>query len=82
MAQLLVRKIEEDVKAKLQLRARQHGHSTEEEVRVILREAVKDDNTPGLGTRIAALFADIGLEPGEEIEEQRGQPAQPARFDW
>ena len=32
MAQLVVRNLDDDVKAKLQQRARQHGPSTEEEV--------------------------------------------------
>jgi len=32
-----------------------------------------------LGTEIAALFKDIGFEA--EIEELRGYPAQPAKFD-
>ena len=85
MAQLVVRNLDEDVKAKLQLRARRHGRSTEEEVRDILRNSVKDEGhekRQGLGTRIAALFAEVGFEPGEEIDEQRGQPARPAKFDW
>ncbi|MEA2343287.1 MAG: hypothetical protein QOF63_1456, partial [Thermoanaerobaculia bacterium] len=34
---------------------------------------------PGLGTRLAARFRDIGLK--EEIPELRGYPAQPADFD-
>jgi hypothetical protein len=37
-AQLVVRNLDDDVKAKLQQRARQHGRSTEEEVREILRK--------------------------------------------
>lgn len=85
MAQLVVRNLDEDVKSKLQLRARRHGRSTEEEVRDILRNSVKDEGHhrgPGLGTRIAALFAEVGLEPGENIEEQRGQHARPAKLDW
>ena len=81
MAQLVVRNLEDDVKAKLQLRARRHGRSTEEEVRQILRNAIKEEDSPkmGLGSRIAARFAGIGLE--EDIEELRGQPARPAEFD-
>lgn len=81
MAQLVVRNLEDDVKAKLQLRARRHGRSTEEEVRVILRAATNEESTPelGLGSRIAAMFAGIGLE--EDIPEHRGQPARPAEFD-
>jgi plasmid stability protein len=83
MAQLLVRNLEDDVKAKLQKRARRHGRSTEEEVREILRNAVKEkaEREEGLGTRIARRFAKVGLRPGEDIPEQRGYPARPAEFD-
>ena len=83
MAQLVVRNLEDDVKAKLQSRARKHGRSTEEEVRDILRNAVREEGSPqlGLGSRIAARFAKIGLRKGEEISEQRGYPARPAEFD-
>ena len=45
MAQLVVRNLEVEVKARLQRRARRHGRSTEEEVREILRNAVKDEGT-------------------------------------
>ena len=82
MAQLLVRQLEDDVKEKLQKRARRHGRSTEEEVREILRNAVRTeaaDNRPGLGSRLAARFRGIGLD--EEIPELRGYPAEPADFD-
>ncbi len=80
MAQLVVRDLDHEVKAKLQLRARQHGHTLAEEVRDILRSAVADVSAPpGLGSRIAAIFAGIGLD--EDIPELRGQPAKPADFD-
>jgi antitoxin FitA len=79
MAQLVVRNLDDDVKVKLQQRARQHGRSTEEEVREILRNAVRSEQrSEPLGQRLRALFADIGLE--EDIPEWRGQPAQPAEF--
>jgi plasmid stability protein len=83
MAQLVVRNLDDDVKAKLQKRARRHGRSTEEEVRDILRNAVRDDaaSRAGLGSRIAARFAKIGLKEGEEIPELRGHPVQPYEFD-
>jgi antitoxin FitA len=83
MAQLVVRNLEDDVKAKLQKRARRHGRSTEEEVRDILRNAVNEDTgkQAGLGTRIAALFEGIGLKEGEDIPEQRGFPAIPYDLD-
>jgi plasmid stability protein len=72
MAQLIVRDIENEVKTKLQRRAKRHGRSMEEEVREILRDATKaDSNRKGLGTRIAEHFREIGLKPGEEIQELR-----------
>lgn len=81
MAQLVVRNLDEAVKAKLQLRARRHGRSTEEEVRDILRSAVREEDTPvaALGTRLRQRFARIGLD--DDIQELRGQPAKPAEFD-
>jgi plasmid stability protein len=80
MAQLLVRNLEDDVKARLRERAQRHGHSLEREVRDILRDAVKDRRSDRkLGTEIAALFKGIDFEA--EIEELRGYPVQPAKFD-
>jgi antitoxin FitA len=81
MAQLVVRQLDDDVKAKLQRRARQHGRSIEEEVREILRHAVKDEGSPkrALGSRLAARFARVGLR--QEIPELRGHSVQPAELD-
>jgi len=65
MAQLVVRNVENSVKARLQRRARRNGRSMEEEVRDILRAAVRDaDNAPtgGLGTEISKIFAKHGLD--------------------
>ena len=71
MAQILVRNLENEVKTRLQRRAKRNGRSMEEEVREILRDAAKEDasNRGGLGTRIAAHFRGIGLKPREEIPE-------------
>lgn len=81
MAQLLVRHLDDDVKAKLQRRARRHGRSTEEEIREILRNAVREEEgtRAPLGSRLAARFAGLGLT--EEIPELRGEEALPADFD-
>jgi plasmid stability protein len=81
MAQLLVRNLEDDVKARLRLRARRHGRSTEEEVREILRNAVRDEESTRkpLGSRLRARFAGIGLEDG--LPELPGEPARPASFE-
>jgi antitoxin FitA len=81
MAQILIRQLEDDTKAKLQRLARRHGRSTEEEVREILRNAVRsvDDPPRRLGSRIAARFKGMGLT--EDIPELRGQPVRPAEFN-
>jgi antitoxin FitA len=80
VAQLLVRNLEEDVKTRLQHRASRHGHSMEEEVRDILRNAVKPESRTAvpLGSRIRSRFARIGLD--EDIPELRGHKAKPAVF--
>jgi antitoxin FitA len=64
MGQLIVRNLDDAVKRKLQRRAARHGRSMEEEVRDILRDAVKDDSRTrkGLGTAIAERFKGVGLE--------------------
>jgi len=76
MAQLVVRNIEESVKARLQRRAKRNGRSTEAEVREILRNAAHEEDRPatGLGSEIAALIAGSGLRfelpklPGDAIK--------------
>lgn len=80
MAQLVVRNLDDEVKAKLQRRAQRHGRSTEEEVRDILRCAVRHEGAPArpLGTRLKARFAGIGLL--QDVAELRGQRARPAEF--
>jgi antitoxin FitA len=65
MAQLVVRNIEDGVKARLQRRARRNGRSMEEEVRDILRAAVHKEESAsegGLGTEISKIFAKHGLD--------------------
>ena len=81
MAQVIVRNLDDTVKRKLQRRATRHGHSMEEEIRDILRDAVKDEARAkkGLGTAIAERFK--GLEITEDIKEFRGYPVKPADLD-
>jgi plasmid stability protein len=82
MAQLLIRKIDEDVKENLRQRAKRHGVSMEEEARSMLRaELLKPESEEyGLGSKIAALFRDIP-DNDEPIPELPDQPIRPARFD-
>ena len=81
MAQLLVRNLEEDVKARLRRQADRHGHSMEEEVRDILRNAVgaKELPTAPLGSRLRQRFERIGLD--EDFKELHGQKARPTFFE-
>lgn len=80
MAQFIVRHLEDEVKARLKRRAERYGRSMEEEVRQILRNAVKQGNRPApkLGSRIAARFARTGLTA--DLPELRGQPVRTADF--
>ena len=80
MAQFIVRDLEEDVKARLKRRAEHHGRSMEDEVRHILRNAVKEQNlrVSMLGSRIAARFAKAGLTT--DLPELHGQLPRSAEF--
>jgi plasmid stability protein len=79
--QILVRNVDAGLKRRLRRLAERNGHSMEEEVRNILRNAVKEESRPetGLGTEIANKFRGIGLE--EPIHELRGYTIDPPKFD-
>lgn len=80
MAQIIVRQLEDEVKARLQRRADRHGRSMEAEVRDILRAAAKNDGRPSgrLGSRIADRFRSRGLEA--DLPEIRGHSPIPAEI--
>jgi plasmid stability protein len=63
LTQLVVRNLDDEAKLRLQRRASRHGRSMEEEVRDILRDALKEDDSAGrgLGMEIASLFTKTGL---------------------
>jgi plasmid stability protein len=83
MASLTVRNLDDNLKFLLRLQAARHGRSMEEEVRVILREAIEPQASSvagaiGLGSRIRAHFADLG---GVELDlMQRTSSPEPAAF--
>jgi plasmid stability protein len=81
MAQLLVRNLENQLKGRLQRRAKRHGRSMEEEAREILRNALREEDAPatGLGTEIAELFRESGLQ--EDIPELRGHVVTTTTFE-
>ncbi len=82
MGQLLVRRLDDDVKRRLQERAKRHGVSMEEEARAILRATLlRDDGDEyGLGTKIANLFRDIP-DNDEPFERKLDRPARRVDFD-
>jgi plasmid stability protein len=81
VGQVIVRDLDDFVKARHTPRAARHKRSMEEEIRQILRNAVKEQNRPvgKLGSRIAARFAKVGLT--EDLPELRGGAPRPAGFD-
>lgn len=82
MAQLLIRRLDTDVKENLRRRARRHGVSMEEEARSILRaELLKPEGEEyGLGSRIAALFRDIP-DNDEPLPTLPDTPLRPVDFN-
>ena len=61
MASLTIRNIGDDVKQRLRIQAAEHGHSMEEEARVILRTALNEHGPPAnLSRAIRARFAPLG----------------------
>lgn len=73
MATLTIRNLDEDLKIRLRVEAAAHGHSMEEEVRLILRRALTlRKSGTGLGSRIRRRFevhggVDIGLPSRKEM---------------
>lgn len=79
MASITIRNLDDNLKARLRVEAANHGHSMEEEVRVILRRALTQTAPQGgLGSRIHARFASSDVELDLP---QRKAKARPARLD-
>ncbi|WP_370600045.1 Arc family DNA-binding protein [Pseudomonas nitroreducens] len=80
MASITIRNLDEDLKARLRVVAAHHGRSMEEEVRVILAQALsREEKRGGLGSRIHARFASVG---GADLElPARKTKARSADFD-
>ena len=78
MAQLLVRNLDDRVKARLQRRAKRNGRSMEAEAREILNNGSLEDEAPagGLGSEMVALFSGSGIYLDEPIKEIRGMRMQ------
>ena len=66
MASITIRNLDEEVKARLRVRAAGRGHSMEEEARQILREAV--ERQPGPTNLAAAIRGRFEPLRGVELE--------------
>lgn len=80
MASITIRNLDDDLKARLRVVAASHGRSMEEEVRVILLQALSRQATPGgLGSRIHSRFVSVG-GADLDVPERNTQP-RAASFD-
>ena len=80
MATITIRNLDDDVKTQLRVRAAENHRSMEEEVRIILRDAVNDGQTGpcDLAKFTRECFASIG---GVELElPPRGPMPEPPDF--
>jgi plasmid stability protein len=80
MASITIRKLDERTKARLRVRAAQHGRSMEEEARTLLRAALNEDIVAGgnLADAIRARFRRLG---GVELRLPTRQPMrEPPKF--
>jgi plasmid stability protein len=79
MASLTIRNIDDALKEKLRVCAARHGHSMEEEARIILRRAVGGMTGPALWSLSRDLF---GGDKGVELDPpDRGQDRAAPDFD-
>lgn len=81
MGQILVRKVDDDLKRRLKVRAERNGVSMEEEARMILKTTLLTEEPPrfGLGTEIANLFRDIP-DNDQPLPELPDEPFKPYDF--
>jgi plasmid stability protein len=80
VAQLVVRRLDDDVKKRLKALAKKHGRSLEAEARAILEEAANHKRLPkrprkeeiGFGDLMHAVFKDVGLTKEEKTQFDEG----------
>jgi len=81
VASITIRRLDDKVKAKLQVRAARHGRSMEAEAREILKAGLREKDAPQekLGTAIRRYFEPFG---GVELNIPPREPIrQPPKFD-
>jgi Plasmid stability protein len=78
MAAVIIRNLPDDTHRALKQRAKQHGRSTEAEMREILTAAVRPADNLKIGTELAKLGREIGFD---QMVERDRTPPKPASFD-
>ena len=80
MASITIRKLDDEVKTRLRVRAAGNGRSMEEEARLILREAVGPEPS---SKDLASIFREhFGPSNGVDLElPPRGPAREPPSFD-
>jgi plasmid stability protein len=80
MTSLTIRNVDDATKQRLRMQAARHGVSMEEEVRRILKEALRPAQAPsGLGKRLRDRFAEVAAE--EFGVPQRHAPRRALQWD-
>ena len=82
MASLTIRDLDDKVKTRLRVRAAQNGRSMEEEARILLRAALRDDPAArgNLADAIRARFRRLGgVELALPAREPMRDPPRPGR---
>jgi plasmid stability protein len=79
MPAVTIRNLSEETHRALKVRAKQHGRSTEAEIRAILDAAVLPEERVKLGTILAEIGREIG---GVDLEIERDKtPTEPISFE-
>jgi plasmid stability protein len=79
MASITIRNLEDGLKARLGIRAAEHGRSMEEEARCILRDALDQHHPRTLADLALEIFGPehgVDLEPHPPVE-----PREPPQFE-
>lgn len=79
MAQIIIRKLPDEVHRALKAQAREHGRSAEAEARAILAEALGAGGQAGAGDIIANIWSGAEFD-GVETERDR-RPHEPLAFE-
>jgi len=74
MAAMTIRNIDDELKARLRVRAAQHGRSMEDEARDILRSALSKESA-GRQSLVASIRARVSPMGGIELELPPREPA-------